>query len=127
MEPRVLQIDHRVPYGVAADKIEPESRPQEFMLLCGPRNRGKSWSCEHCASRERHRLARVCNSCYWANPTGYRHVAMLPQRRAGIVWAGEDAVRTYDALAKWASKTGTTLRDLILETLSAAANSPTPP
>jgi len=122
MEPRYLQIDHRVPYDIAADEQDPESRPQEFMLLCGPCNRAKSWSCEHCANRKQRKLVRVCKACYWANPMRYSHVAMLPHRRAQVTWVGENTVKAYDALAKEAAERGLTLAELILEILDAAAS-----
>jgi hypothetical protein len=49
LEPRALQIDHRIPYQIVGDdpdfiKLDVEN----FMLLSGTSNRAKSWSCEHC-------------------------------------------------------------------------------
>ena len=47
-ENRYLQIDHRIPYEIAGDKVSSSISVKEYMPLCGSCNRAKSWSCEHC-------------------------------------------------------------------------------
>ena len=115
MDPRYLQIDHRVPYEIAGEKANPESRPQDFMLLCSSCNRAKSWSCEHCENWRKDKRIKVCRSCYWARPQHYSHIAMLPQRRAVLTWTGESAVRSYEALSEVAGEQGLTVAELLME------------
>jgi hypothetical protein len=100
-EERYLQVDHRVPYEIAGD-IDSEKRDLgEYMLLCGSCNRAKSWSCEHCKNWLEDRSSEICETCYWANPETYTHVAMQPIRRLDIVWSDEE-VETFDQLKKHA-------------------------
>ena len=87
-ESRYLQIDHRVPYEVGGE-VDVQ-QVGEFMLLCGSCNRAKSWSCEHCENWTTDRLKDVCQTCYWANPHDYTHVAMRPMRRLDLAWAGPE-------------------------------------
>jgi len=121
MEPRYLQIDHRVPYEVAGEQPDPEVRPSSLMLLCSSCNRAKSWSCEHCGNLRGPRRIRTCRSCYWAQPRRYHHVAMLPQRRLELAWTGADKVATYERLLKTASKQGNKLQEFILQVLDGIA------
>ena len=72
-------------------------------MLCGSCNRKKSWDCEHCQNWLKQKNAKVCRSCYWAEPTAYRHVAMRQQRRADLVWVG-DEVEDFDRLRREAER-----------------------
>lgn len=96
---RYLQVDHKVPYEVAGDEQETEWNTEDYILLCGSCNRAKSWSCEHCENWLNDKLSRVCQSCYWANPENYVHVALREVRRADIFW-NEDEVKAYERLKK---------------------------
>jgi hypothetical protein len=100
-EDRYLQIDHRVPYQVRGEIRNAERHAEHFMLLCGSCNRAKSWSCEHCINWRQDRLVGVCQACYWANPEGYRHVALRKIRRLDLVWTDEE-VKLYEALERMA-------------------------
>lgn len=84
-EPRYLQVDHRIPYEVAGD-IQGELNLDAFMLLCGPCNRAKSWSCEHCENWIEEKSPAICLNCYWASPENYIHIALREIRRADIFW-----------------------------------------
>jgi hypothetical protein len=95
-EQRYLQVDHRVPYGVAGD-TQDELRIEDFMLVCGSCNRAKSWSCEHCANWQIEKSPQVCLKCYWANPENHIHVALREVRRTDILW-DEDEVELYERL-----------------------------
>ncbi|MBI5056086.1 MAG: HNH endonuclease [Nitrospirae bacterium] len=86
-EERYLQVDHRVPYEVSGDCNNNERNTKEYMLLCGSCNRAKSWSCEHCSNWLEEKSAAVCQSCYWACPNDYKHIALRRIRRLDIVWA----------------------------------------
>lgn len=97
-DPRYLQIDHCVPYEVAGD-----DKSGSYMLVCGECNRAKSWACEHCANWINKRLLPICQSCYWASPEDYDHVAEEVIRRLDLAWSG-DEVRDYD-LAEAMSRT----------------------
>jgi hypothetical protein len=99
---RELQIDHRVPYEIAGNKGGLSDVPSEYMLLCASANRAKSWSCENCENwciKE----ASHCQSCYWAYPESYNHIAMRDIRRLDILWIGEE-VPEYERLREEAEK-----------------------
>jgi hypothetical protein len=118
MEARYLQIDHRVPYEVAGEDVEPEAHPEKFMLLCSSCNRAKSWSCEHCENWRAAKQVTVCKTCYWAGPQSYSHIAMAPQRRVELIWTGAHEVRTHDRVWESAQKQGRTVQEVILEIIA---------
>ena len=64
LEPRALQIDHRIPYQIAGDDAK-KLDVEDFMLLSSTSNRAKSWSCEHCQNWIKNHDLNVCCSCYW--------------------------------------------------------------
>ena len=99
-EERYLQIDHRVPYEVAGDDVLPNRNFDHYMLVCSSCNRAKSWSCEHCLNWAEKRDPDICQSCYWASPINYAHVAMRDIRRLAMVWQKNEA-RQYDTVKKW--------------------------
>ena len=39
----------------------------------------------------------MCESCYWASPDQYSHIALSEARRLVVVWEGSD-VEMYDLL-----------------------------
>ncbi len=111
-EDRYLQIDHRAPYEVAGDVRFEDQEPSDFMLVCGSCQRSKSWSCERCANWLAEKRPEVCQSCYWANPDDYEHVAMEERRRIDLVWiAGE--VHGYDRLQATAGRLGMSVKDYV--------------
>jgi len=96
-----LQVDHRIPFEVGG---EPEiDKGQPYQMLCGSCNRKKSWDCEHCRNWLQQKILKVCRSCYWAEPAAYSHVAMRQQRRADLVWIG-DEVKEFDRLRREAER-----------------------
>ena len=97
-EPRYLQIDHRVPYEVGGEPPG-ELDASSFMLLCASCNRAKSWSCEHCKNWTTDRFSEVCQTCYWASPENYAHIALRLIRRLDITWS-ENEVPHYDHLVQ---------------------------
>ncbi len=96
-----LQVDHRIPYEVAGESQHGEKEP--YQILCGSCNRKKSWACEHCQNWLQGKSLRVCRSCYWAEPTAYRHVAMQQQRRTELVWVG-DEVKDFERIKREAKR-----------------------
>jgi hypothetical protein len=110
-EARYLQVDHRVPYEVGGEG-QGESAPDEFQLICGSCNRAKSWSCEHCTNWTQDRKVKLCQTCYWASPDTYKHVALLPIRRLDVTWTG-DETHEYDQLLKLARRAGQALPDFV--------------
>jgi hypothetical protein len=96
-----LQVDHRIPYEVAGETQRGEEEP--FQILDGSCNRKKSWACEHCQNWLETKSLDVCRSCYWASPTDYTHVAMEEQRRADLVWIG-DEVRDFERVRREAER-----------------------
>ena len=108
---RELQIDHRVPFEVDG---EPELLPENFMLLCGSANRGKSWSCEHCENWKNLKDKSICLSCYWAYPENYTHIAMRQVRRIDLLWQG-DEIDTYERLKIQANTLNIDISELVKE------------
>jgi len=116
---RELQIDHRVPYEVVGDTSTQSLDSRDFMLLCGSANRAKSWSCEHCENWLHEKNVAVCQTCYWAYPESYSHVAMLVQRRLDIVWVGEE-VGQYEVAHAEAVKSDISMPDFVKQVLKKA-------
>lgn len=114
-EARYLQIDHRVPYEVGGDP-EGDMNPSDYLLLCSSCNRAKSWSCEHCKNWEKDHLANVCQTCYWANPENYAHIALRLIRRLDITWSGEE-VPEYDQLVSLSKHARKRLPDFVKDVL----------
>ena len=98
LDPKVLQVDHRVPFRVAGDG-EGERRVEDYMLLDGSSQRAKSWSCEHCPNLLSSLDPRICGTCFWAHPERYNHIATEPYRRVDVSWQGSD-VEIYDRMRK---------------------------
>jgi hypothetical protein len=69
------------------------------MLLCSSCNRAKSWSCEHCANWTTSKNPVICNTCYWASPLSYKHIALREIRRLDIVWTAEE-VKAFEQLRR---------------------------
>jgi hypothetical protein len=119
MPRRELQTDHRVPYAVAGDVNNTTQNPEDFMLLCGSANRAKSWACEHCENGNTRKDKVICQSCYWAYPEEYTHIAMRPIRRLDILWQGEEVVQ-FDALKHQAEQADETLPNFVKAVLRKA-------
>jgi hypothetical protein len=117
MPRRELQTDHRIPYTVAGDAETQEA--EDFMLLCGSANRAKSWACEHCENGNTHKDKIICQSCYWAYPEEYSHIAMRPIRRLDILWQ-EEEVAQFDALKHQAEQADETLPNFVKAVLRKA-------
>lgn len=109
LNPRYLQIDHRIPYQVAGDIAHAE-KPAEFMLIDASSQRAKSWSCEHCENWLRISDPNICRACFWAFPESYNHIAMQPFRRLDIMWQGKDT-DIYDVLQRAAEASNETLQE----------------
>jgi len=97
-EPRYLQIDHRIPYQIVGETIGSERDIADYMLLCRSCQRSKSWACEQCNNWREGRLSRICQTCYWARPEDYSHMALKDHRRLEIVWIGADEVMCHTRL-----------------------------
>lgn len=96
---RELQIDHRIPFEVTGDIADGKQDPEDFMLLCISANRAKSWSCEHCVNWLEQKDVNICQSCYWAYPENYTHIAMFQARRLDIIWTDTE-IEVYNKLKK---------------------------
>ena len=112
MDPRYLQIDHRVPYEVAGDTAHDETKLEEYMLLDASSQRAKSWSCEQCSNWQQHHDDRVCRLCFWAFPHEYTHVAGERVRRVHIEWRGAE-VDVFERLRTRAEHEDTTVGALL--------------
>lgn len=107
-----LQIDHRIPFEISGEPSQTEPDTAQYMLLCASANRAKSWSCEHCPNWQTKTVA-VCQSCYWAYPEAYTHVAMRDMRRLDLLWVGEEEAAEYELLVQAAQEAGQPLPDFV--------------
>lgn len=112
MDPRVLTVDHRIPYQIDGDRGLAEQDVSAFMLLDKQSQRLKSWSCEHCPNFLLKRSPQVCSTCFWAFPEKYDHIATEDIRRTEVVWQGGD-VPVHDRLQKRAEREGVTVVELL--------------
>jgi hypothetical protein len=110
LEPRYLQIDHRVPYEVAGNASG--ETLEDYMLLDASAQRAKSWSCEHCDNWRTFRKPAICQKCFWAYPEQYTHIAMQEERRLDVVWSGAETAE-YDRLSGDAIRREQTPQDFI--------------
>ena len=111
---RELQIDHRIPFEVAGEGGS-LGTSNDYMLLCASANRAKSWSCENCQNWHGKDSA-ICESCYWAFPENYNHVAMTEIRRLDIVWTSNESAE-YDAINDAAQHYQQTMPEYVKEVL----------
>ncbi|WP_213244345.1 HNH endonuclease [Gordonia pseudamarae] len=111
---RELQADHRVPFMIGGDK--PTFEFIDFMPLCASDNRAKSWSCEHCENWTAQDV-EMCETCFWAHPEDYEHVAGSSERRLSLTFQNDD-VAIYDQLAEEASATSRTIQAEAIERLA---------
>jgi hypothetical protein len=123
MNERDLQVDHRIPYEVGGDGTNAELNPDDFMLLSGSANRAKSWSCEQCGNWDSTKDKAVCQSCYWAYPENYTHIAMRQIRRVDLVWQGNE-VHAYERLKVEANALGKEMPVFVKEILERTLQTP---
>ena len=116
-EDRYLQIDHRVPYGVAGTSSFDEDHPGAYMLLDASSQRAKSWSCEQCRNWQEGRIEAVCRSCFWAFPENYTHIAGEQVRRIDIEWRGSE-IDIFEKIRDRAEKADTAIAALIKKILA---------
>ena len=99
-----------------AGDVVGEPNVEEFMLLCGSCNRAKSWSCEHCVNWTTEHVSAVCQTCYWARPDNYSHIALRLIRRLDVSWT-EKEVPDYERLHKLSAKAQVDLPDFVKSVL----------
>lgn len=111
---RSLQVDHRVPYEIAGEKDTPSLA--EFQMLCASCNRSKSWTCEKECPNWTARDATVCETCIWASPEDYEHIATRARRQITLTWDG-DEIEDFDALKDAAVARGLDLDEYLRQLL----------
>ena len=97
---RLLQVDHRIPYEISGE--QDDSDYDKFMLLSPSGNRNKSWACEHCENWVI-KDPYMCESCYYAYPEEYDHIAGRAEKKIEVVFAGKE-LETYEKIKKLAEK-----------------------
>lgn len=113
LDERVLTIDHRVPYRIAGDAGLSDHDVRAYMLLDASSQRSKSWSCENCPNMQPgQRRIEVCQTCFWAFPEAYEHIATQHIRRTDIAWQGPE-VAVHDELKALATARRMTVPDLL--------------
>jgi len=113
---RALQIDHRVPYEVAGE-VASDRNAENFMLVCGSCNRSKSWSCEACRNWQELKDVAICETCLWASPKKYSHIAMEPRRQLTLTWYDRET-KDYDRIKAEATKVGKDVGEFVKRLLS---------
>ncbi len=116
LEPRYLQIDHRIPYQIAGNHAG--EKIEYYMLLDASAQRAKSWSCENCENFRSIKDASICGGCFWAYPENYKHIAMRPERRVDVVWSGTE-VTNFEALTEHAEKYNLSTQEVIKKAVAA--------
>ena len=111
LDDRYLQVDHRIPYGVAGDDADNYGDLDSYMLLDASAQRAKSFSCENCENFKTLLDVEICKNCYWAYPENYTHVATKPKRMLALTWSGESEAADYDKLVKEANAANLSLLD----------------
>lgn len=111
LDERVLQIDHRIPYRIAGDDASADHQVEDYMLLDASSQRAKSWACEHCPNMQAKEL-KVCQTCYWAFPENYTHIATQQYRRVDVTCQDAD-VPVYDKLKAKADAAGVSIAEYI--------------
>ncbi len=112
IDPRYLQIDHRIPYEIAGESVHDETALDECMLLDASSQRAKSWSCAQCENWLQRHDEAMCGSCFWAFPERYTHVAGEQVRRVHIEWRGVE-VAAFERLRARAERADTTVAALL--------------
>ncbi len=105
-----LQIDHKIPYEVQGDSDEIQL--DDLMLVCASCNRAKSWVCEHCSNWQHQKESSICQSCFWATPLVYQHIALQEIRRLELIWQN-DEINSYNWLKNRADEAGQPLAEYI--------------
>ncbi len=85
---KLLQPDHRIPYEIGGD-LNDMLDTDYFMLLSPSANRDKSWACEHCINWTEKNIT-MCQTCYYAYPEKYNHIAGKQERKLNIVFKDDD-------------------------------------
>ncbi len=111
-EAKYLQIDHRIPYEVAGETSGTERSPEHFMLLSASAQRQKSWECEHCSNLLKDRDLDICNTCYWAYPEDYTHVALRKEKRIDLIFQDQE-VEHFERIKQQAEAEGLTLKEYL--------------
>lgn len=113
-DPKYLQIDHRIPYMVGGESSGDERTTEKFMLLCASAQRQKSWACENCINLLQNRDIAVCQTCYWAYPENYEHVAGRYEKRIDMVFQDERELMILEHIEQAARAKGLTFKQYLL-------------
>ena len=111
--PKYLQIDHRIPYEIAGESSGNERSPEKFMLLCASAQRQKSWECEHCFNLLQDKNTSICQTCYWAYPENYEHVAGRYEKRIDLIFQ-EEELAILERIEESARLEGLTFKQYLL-------------
>src|SRR5690625_559628 len=119
---RELQIDHRVHYEVAGDNFDTFALEVDlYMPLCPSDNRNKSFTCESCPNWLETRDPTTCQTCYWASPENYEHIATRKEKRAELVFRDEE-LDLYDIVNEDAEKVGESVGNYIINLIKKQKN-----
>lgn len=115
LEPRKLQVDHRLPVKYFGELNEKEKgNPQNYLLLCPECNRKKAEAVDEGCAKTCYKTddMSIIKSCYWYDPINYTHVCMKPVGKLEVKW-NEDDIDEYKALMKTAKKRGISPQEVV--------------
>jgi len=81
-------VAYRITYEIGGDPNDMLDTDY-FMLLSPSANRDKSWACEHCINWTEKNIT-MCQTCYYAYPEKYNHIAGKQERKLNIVFKDDD-------------------------------------
>lgn len=124
MDEKLLQVDHRVPYEIGGEPDHADLT--KFMLLSGSSNRLKSHACERCPNWSKRSVA-VCESCFWAYPERYTHVAERHERSLVLIFSDDDAIVLEQARERYGRALAEKAKKSIIEAFTVTQNEKTSP
>lgn len=104
----LLQTDHRVPFEIGGDPNDMMDT-SKFMLLSPSANRAKSWACEHCLNWLKKDIT-MCETCYYASPEDYKHIAGEEERRLDVVFRKSE-IDIYDMICDKAKRENISIQE----------------
>lgn len=94
-----LALDHRVPHRVAGNSlVASQGAEAATQVLCYGCNNDKQHACRDCPNQQSTLNPETCESCFWAYPEAYCHVATTPERRAELAIHNPTLVAAFDKL-----------------------------
>ena len=111
-----LRPDHRVPaqFGGSPENFIGEEWMQQFQALCAVCNYEKREACKRCPNWIARNI-ETCNSCYWASPDNYDHMATEAKTASDILKWSRAQLAFRERIRELSRKKGMSLSDVLIE------------